>query len=580
MGTYKFKCEDRNYQSWSMYDSKTLQEVNITDYNIDPAHHKLMNQDIIEVDDETKIFVQILHSCNREMLVLAGVMSFDKMYGKVKNKQNKYYFKVVPDDARLPVFVVPYTIKKMGFHKKQHKSYVIFKYKDWSGKFPEGELIHTIGSVTELPNFYEYQLYCKSLYSSIQSFTAKTKQALKNSPMDVIINGVIDNPKYCMEDRRGDKWRVIAIDPEGSKDFDDAFGMVTLDKEQDLHMLSIYISNVSVWMDALGLWGSFSRRISTIYLPDRKRPMLPSILSDMLCSLLENETRFAFALDITVQGGKIIKQECKNAVISVTKNYTYEDKRLLNDVTYLKTLDLLVEMNRVFKFQNCDDLYDSHTLIMFLMVLMNYVCAKEFEKHKCGVFRSIKLNYDMEKVPKTLPREMTQFLQTWNSTGGQYLKHENYDGHDLLRLEAYVHITSPIRRLVDLLNMMTLQEKMGIFEMNEDARTFRDDWLKDENIEYINVSMRAIRKMQTQCTFLHMCVNEEGFLEKEYEGYVFDKIKRNDGLYQYNVYIPKLKLMNKYTTRHEHENYDRQMYKLHLMECSESYKKKVIISYA
>ena len=32
--------------------------------------------------------------------------------------------------------------------------------------------------------------------------------------------------------------------------------------------------------DHLNIWESFSRRVSTIYLPDRKRPMLPTILSD------------------------------------------------------------------------------------------------------------------------------------------------------------------------------------------------------------------------------------------------------------------------------------------------------------
>ena len=41
-------------------------------------------------------------------------------------------------------------------------------------------------------------------------------------------------------------------------------------------------------MDRLSvLWRSFTKRVSTIYLPDKKRPMLPTILSDCLCSLQE-----------------------------------------------------------------------------------------------------------------------------------------------------------------------------------------------------------------------------------------------------------------------------------------------------
>ena len=43
------------------------------------------------------------------------------------------------------------------------------------------------------------------------------------------------------------------------------------------------------------LWDSFSQRISTIYLPDRKRPMLANYIIRLPYVVLqENETRFAF----------------------------------------------------------------------------------------------------------------------------------------------------------------------------------------------------------------------------------------------------------------------------------------------
>jgi exoribonuclease II len=71
--------------------------------------------------------------------------------------------------------------------------------------------------------------------------------------------------------------------------------------EYKIYQLSIYISNVTIWMDILNLWNSFSQRISTIYLPDKKRPMLPTILSECLCSLQENLTRIAFVMDIFIQ---------------------------------------------------------------------------------------------------------------------------------------------------------------------------------------------------------------------------------------------------------------------------------------
>jgi exoribonuclease R len=54
------------------------------------------------------------------------------------------------------------------------------------------------------------------------------------------------------------------------------------------YKISIYISNVPLWMEELDLWNSFSERISTIYLPDRKRPMMPLALSNCVCSLCEH----------------------------------------------------------------------------------------------------------------------------------------------------------------------------------------------------------------------------------------------------------------------------------------------------
>ena len=64
--------------------------------------------------------------------------------------------------------------------------------------------------------------------------------------------------------------------------------------------VSIYIANVFLWLETLDLWKTFSHRVATIYLPDRKRPMLPTVLSDTLCSLQENQNRFALAMDIYI----------------------------------------------------------------------------------------------------------------------------------------------------------------------------------------------------------------------------------------------------------------------------------------
>ena len=584
MTTLKFKCDDRNYESWALYDANSLKSVDKSSYNINPIKDMLFNQDVFKVTDDGN-FEQILHSSNREMKIIPGVMVFDKMYGKTKN--GKILYKVIPDDRRLPIFLAPIKQKKLGFEKKQEKKYIIFKYNNWNGKHPIGEIVHTIGSVKELPHFYEYQLYCKSLNATIQDFTRKTRDALRQYSEQELTEKILETKHFNIEDRRD--WDVISIDPEGSKDYDDAFGIKILNDNTDseaasetkspTYLLSIYIANVSIWMEFLGLWNSFTERISTIYLPDRKRPMLPTILSDMLCSLQENQTRFAFTCDIIIKNKEIQSYSFKNTAIRVRKNYLYEEETLFEDSVYMDTIRVLTTLNKDKKFKLCDKLADSHDMIMFLMILMNYLSAKEFEKHKNGIFRSIKIDYNNDIDTLTIPKDVKKFLMSWNSTGGQYLKFENYTGHDLLKLDAYVHITSPIRRLVDMLNMIQLQSNLGILEMSEESNQFLNHWVSNNMIDYINTTMRAIRKVQTQCELLERCTNHPELMDKTYDGYVFDRVTRNDGLYQYLVYIPELKLLNKYTSRYDHTNYSKHSYKLYLFEDEDTFKKKIMFNF-
>ena len=182
----------------------------------------------------------------------------------------------------------------------------VFEFKNWDSKHPRGSIVQTIGDVNQLDNFYEYQLYCKSLYASIQNFNKATMRILKKKTEIEFIDQIRRN--YKVEDRC--QWDIISIDPATSKDFDDAFGIRELGDNK--MCLSIYISNVSFWMDTLNLWCSFSQRIATIYLPDRKRPMLPTILSDALCSLQEGRIRFAFTLDIIVDKKFLVNLSTKD----------------------------------------------------------------------------------------------------------------------------------------------------------------------------------------------------------------------------------------------------------------------------
>ena len=87
----------------------------------------------------------------------------------------------------------------------------------------------------------------------------------------------------------------------------------------------------------------------------------------------------------------------------------------------------------------------------------------------------------------------------WNSSGGQYVNYENITSHDMLQLDAYVHITSPIRRLVDLLNIMIIQESLNLMKLDGKKLEFYNKWTNDTAVEYINKTMRSIRRVQNDC---------------------------------------------------------------------------------
>ena len=143
----------------------------------------------------------------------------------------------------------------------------------------------------------------------------------------------------------------------------------------------------------------------------------------------------------------------------------------------------------------------------------------------------------------------------------------------MLELDAYIHITSPIRRLVDLLNIIKFQQNTGIIQLSENSDKFYNKWL--DNLEYINTTMRSIRKVQVDCTLLDLCANNQYIMDKEYDGYVFDKILRNDGLFQFMVFLPELKLSSRITLRDNIDNFENRKFKLFLFNDEESFKKKI-----
>lgn len=573
MTLYTIEIKDRLYSEWTVYQSNDETKEPVDIY-VQPTESKLFNGDMFITNKNHTI--ELISSTVRSSIIPGVIiLKGNKTYGRPNN--GKFWYKCIPDDPKIPSFLVPYEIKQMGFSKVFTNIYVTIAFSGWFQKHPTGIIHQLIGEVDELVNFYEYQLYCKNVNASLQKFTKNTLKSFKQHPD--LANYICE--KYTnIEDRT--HWKVFSIDPEGSVDFDDAFSIrqTANANGESITQLSIYIANVTLWIDALNLWQDFTSRVSTIYLPDKKRTMLPSILSDNLCSLQSGCGRFAFTMDIFIldSTGEIYEINYLNTKIKLYKNYVYEERELLRDNNY-KILMHCVKNVLSPKNQYMDTIADSHDVVQYLMIFMNYYCAKELLSQKNGIFRSVVVKPSTNTSNlDNLPEDVSKFLKMIQSFSGKYIDIKTTDEpvrHDMMNMDAYIHITSPIRRLVDLLNMIQIQKNMGLVELSTEALAFHNSWRK--NINLINEQTRSIKKVQTDCNLLHLCSTTPELLEKTHEGYAFSKKVRTQeqDLDEYSVYLPKLKLTTRVFTNGSVELYEKGNYKLYLFDNEEKFKKKI-----
>lgn len=560
MTNYKLYIHDRTYTTWTWILEDQSHDQIQEPPNINPI--KMFSKDIILYDPQTKTHTTT-YSHVRSQTPLAGILVLqgNRTYGRTP--KNKLLYKLIPDDKHLPVFLVPYD-NPSNFSKVLHNKYVVFHFDQWIEQHPRAKLLQTLGDTQQLEAFYEYQLYCKSLHISLTPFTNQTKQQFDVQPPQTYIDKILENPAFEIQDRRDQN--PFSIDPPGSTDFDDAFSIhTTTEKTQ----VSIYIANVYVWLETFNLWQSMTNRVSTIYLPDRKRPMLPSILSDQLCSLQEGQPRFAFAIDLTFdnQTNQLINHSFNQVLIQVEHNFRYETPILQTHQPYKTLYDLTKSLDK--------HITDSHDVVAFWMIQANKTCGEHMAKNKFGIFRQATMTKQIDESSIehiSTSREAQRIIQMWNNVSGQYvLYNESPIKHDVMKLAHYTHITSPIRRLVDLLNQLAFLSHIN--PLSNQAEQFLEQWI--HRLPYINTATRSIRKIQTDCEVLHRCSTNPHLLQTHRKGILFDKVHKNDGGFVYMVYLEELRLLTRFKSYEEYENLSQQAFQLFLFTDEHSLKKKI-----
>lgn len=560
---YKFISNDNAYQDYEIVETKTFQNVSLFENNSSIETSKLFSNDTF---DYKECRIQIIHSHVRSCKHIPGVISLHISFGKYKDK---LLYLCKPDDKRIPFFLIPYKIP-YSFDKSVKKIYITFKYESWEENMPRGSILQNFGNIEYVNNYYEYILYCKSLNVSIQPFTKIARKRLENKSTEQIIQNIQN--LYDIEQITKKDEFIFTLDSNISNDHDDAISYNF--KE---HKITIYISNVSLVMEYLDLWDSFTDRISTIYLPDKKRPMIPPVLTETLLSLDEKKRRFCYTLEIFFdEDNKIINQRLKLCLAYISKNYSHDQKDTYESNKYYK------KISEILKINNSKDIV-THLMIHFNKYMADYLYSKNIGiyRHYHGMDNDRIMKFDEESTMSSIkkskiPKSILFHISNFKIHSSRYCLLQN-DGFNSETNPLYLQASSPIRRIVDIINNIALLKLLlSNNTYFQKANKFYQHWTSPEQLEYINISSRTIRKVQSKCKiyaqYLH---NKENNITQNYEGYVFDKLEKYDGKYQYMVYLPSLKLTTYITVLHDIENYSCHLFQLFVFMNQEQDKNKI-----
>jgi ribonuclease R len=119
------------------------------------------------------------------------------------------------------------------------------------------------------------------------------------------------------------KEKIITIDGDDSKDFDDAVIVKQLDNGN--YHLGVHIADVSHYVTEDSILDQEAyKRGTSIYLCDRVVPMLPFNLSNGMCSLVPNEIRLTISCDMEIgKDGKVIDYKIYPSYIKSYARMTY-----------------------------------------------------------------------------------------------------------------------------------------------------------------------------------------------------------------------------------------------------------------
>ena len=229
-------------------------------------------------------------------------------------QRGRRFLYVIPDDPRIPHDIYVPEPRDLG-RPARIGDKVVVELREWESRHtnPEGEIVEVLGAPGEegvdmLSVLRQYDLplhFPKAVLHEAHAI-GTTIHARDGA-------GRVDCRRH----------RVVTIDPDDAKDFDDAICLERVSTEQ--WRLWVHIADVSHYVKpGTALDAEARKRGNSTYLVDRVIPMLPEALSNELCSLKPDVDRLTKCVEFLVSNdGRVLNAKFYSAVIHSQRRFTY-----------------------------------------------------------------------------------------------------------------------------------------------------------------------------------------------------------------------------------------------------------------
>lgn len=261
--------------------------------------------------------------------------------GYVKQFKNIWY--VVSEDGKVPHHFI---IENPSYKQIAEGSLVaaqILKYPE-EGKDPTCKIVKVFKGLNDVKSITQFVAF---KYNLPQRFKKTVETEIKEARP----SGETDHDRVDLR-----ALKHVTIDGEFAKDFDDA---VFIEKIKDGYELYVSIADVSHYvLPGTALDAEAYERGTSTYFPGTVIPMLPKILSNVMCSLNPDEERLAmtakmtFSKDGTLTRTSFYKSLIKSAMrltyTKVEKALIHKDKKIRNDLkAVMSELELMKELAEI-----------------------------------------------------------------------------------------------------------------------------------------------------------------------------------------------------------------------------------------